>query len=150
MLFETEQEDSWYVGNDTTATQTINPEALLLPLSRGYGVMKSLHLAASDSAGVMNALKAVDGLALSALSGASQQVADLLFAWAGVSGVKAESGGQYYNQQYIAFMEKNCSTMTGWWRAASVPSARSFLISIFLPASFPTSSAWRGRYSKPA
>jgi len=106
VLFETKNEDSWYVGTDTTATQSFNPEALLLPLSRGYGVMKSLHLAASDSAGVMNALKAVDGLALSALSGASQQVANLLFAWAGVSGVKAESGGQYYNQQYIAFMEK--------------------------------------------
>ncbi len=106
VLFETNDEDSWYVGSDTTALQSFNPEALLLPLSRGYGVVKSLHLAASESAGVMTKLKAVDSLALSGLSSASQKVADLLFAWAGVSGVSAQSGGQYYNQQTIAFMEK--------------------------------------------
>lgn len=106
VLFETRNEDSWFVGSDTTKTPTINPDTLLLPLSRGYGVVKSLHLTASENATILADLRAIETLKLSDLAKANSIVSKLLFDWSGVAGVKPESGGKFYNQQLIAFMEK--------------------------------------------
>lgn len=78
IFFQTNQLNGWYVGQDTTQTPTTNPEALLLPLSRSYGTLKPLHLAATDSANVMNALKAVDNLSINNMSQANNLVLDLL------------------------------------------------------------------------
>jgi Ca2+-binding RTX toxin-like protein len=106
VFFQTNQLNGWYVGQDTTQTPTINPEALLLPLSRSYGALKPLHLAATDSAPVMTALKAVDTLSIQTMSQANNRVLDLLYKWAGVSAVVPESGSIYYDARVIGFLEK--------------------------------------------
>lgn len=106
VFFGTQQEDSWYVGTNTTISPLIDPATLALPMSRGYGVTKTLHLAATENAAVKAALIALDGLALTALSQANAKMADLLYKWTGTSTITPESGGIYYNQQALTALEK--------------------------------------------
>ena len=52
VFFATDQLNSWYVGPDLANPPTVDIETLFLPLSRGYGNMKALHLAMTEDAGL--------------------------------------------------------------------------------------------------
>jgi hypothetical protein len=49
VFFETDGANSWYVGNNLAAPPAVSATALLSPLSRGYGEVKSLHYALTET-----------------------------------------------------------------------------------------------------
>ncbi len=49
VLFDVDQTDSWYVGSSLTTPPAISVNALFYPLSRGFGEVKSLHLAITEN-----------------------------------------------------------------------------------------------------
>ncbi|MGE4045284.1 MAG: calcium-binding protein [Acetobacteraceae bacterium] len=104
--FTTHQYDSWYVGSDTSTLFPVDPNVFLLPNSRGYGNVKALHLALTENPTLRNAVAAFDALTPANIAGADNAIVSILALWAGTEGVAPESGGKYFNQQYLATLEK--------------------------------------------
>jgi hypothetical protein len=55
VVFDVDQENSWWLGG----ASEIKAEALFVPLSRGYGEVKSLHFAVSENATLMTQVKSL-------------------------------------------------------------------------------------------
>ena len=106
VFFATDQTNSWFVGNNLNHIPTINRATLSLPLSRGYGDLKSLLMSASENPVLLTKLQNFASLGLSSLAQANSKIEDLLYTWAGVTAVTPESGTIYYNAKMIAFVEK--------------------------------------------
>lgn len=106
VFFATSQVDSKYTEEDTRLAQVVSYDSMILPWSRGYGLIKSFQLEATERSEVMDALQAVANLDISDLSEANQMLADFLYEWAGVSSISREGGTEFYNPQNMAFLEK--------------------------------------------
>ena len=103
VFFETDQLNSWYVGDDLANPPPVDIETLLLPLSRGYGNMKALHYAMTDDAALM---AKVEGLvSTTSYSTLSAQVVDILLDWAGADGLDAHGRGTYIDGRLLGFLE---------------------------------------------
>ncbi|AMW35863.1 calcium-binding protein [Haematospirillum jordaniae] len=116
--FLNDNADSWYKGahgEKFGAEVKINLEALLLPQSRGYGLMKSMHLALNDNPELMAMMRTLASLKLDQLGDAPQLVEDILLEWAGVRGndptARAESTGSNIDARHVDFMEQFTGVM---------------------------------------
>lgn len=84
VLLETDQMNSWYVGDGTAASTKIDVETLFLPLSRGYGALPSLQFAMSQDAVLKAQVKAFAGLNIKTqMDEVYDKVYRILYQWAG-------------------------------------------------------------------
>lgn len=92
VFFDTDSINSWYVGTSLTSAPAITATALLEPLSRGYGDVKSLHYAVSDNATLKAKLDVIEGLSIATqMTTVDKQITELLTLWAGKTGISATS-----------------------------------------------------------
>ena len=91
------------MGTSLTEPPVVDIETLFLPLSRGYGNIKSLHYAMTEDAG----LKAkIEGLiTTTSFSTLNSQIVSILYDWAGVDGVSSTGRGVYMDARILTFME---------------------------------------------
>jgi Ca2+-binding RTX toxin-like protein len=107
LLLDTDQLNSWFVGDGTAASIEIDPDAMYLPLSRGYGTLPSLHYAMTDDAtlkGMVEDFATIDmgstGYSL------YDQLDEILIRWAGAEGISATSRGSFVDGQHLAVLEE--------------------------------------------
>lgn len=108
VYFATDNANSIYVGNVTPIEA-----ASYLPASRGYGTLPELRLAMSlDHTGTGNLLDLVSTLAakdfavlFDSTSSITTDVKNILFRWAGVDGVAANSRGGLVDARELGFLE---------------------------------------------
>jgi RTX calcium-binding nonapeptide repeat (4 copies) len=92
VFFDTDGVNSWYVGASQTATPAISATALLSPLSRGYGDVKSLHYALTENTALKTKLDAIEALPIATqMTSVDKQITELLTLWAGKTGISATS-----------------------------------------------------------
>src|SRR5581483_11416030 len=90
--------DAWFnYDNVNTVYQgdyTLNPEALLLPELRGYGVISDLTIAMSQDGDLLDKVADLAAIDVAAdPTGALAAAQDALFTWAGVDGMDADDRG---------------------------------------------------------
>lgn len=102
VFFQVDQINSWFIGDGVTAPD-IDLDTLFLPLSRGYGAIKSLHLAASDNAGLKASLENL--MTTTSYSTLNDQIFDVLYEWAGVDTVLPAAGGDFVDGRTLEFLE---------------------------------------------
>ncbi|MES2985248.1 MAG: calcium-binding protein [Pseudomonadota bacterium] len=84
VLLKTDQLDSWYVGDGTAASTEIDLEALLLPQSRGYGVLASLPFAMTQDATLKAKIVALVEMDVNTrMHTVYDKVREILYQWAG-------------------------------------------------------------------
>jgi Ca2+-binding RTX toxin-like protein len=123
----TDQLDSWYKG---TAAE-ITPLSLTLPMSRGYGDVKSLHYAASSSTALTSKLQELDNLPISGLDTYYAKFQEMIEEWTGTTTVArdsvnqmAESGQQLselVDSRVIAIMDKFSGMGAGSYMKSFLP-----------------------------
>jgi Ca2+-binding RTX toxin-like protein len=111
VLFSVDQVNSWYVGSNLATAPTVTSDALLSPLSRGYGEVKSLHLAISENPILKAQLNTIAGLSIDTqMTLVNQHINTMLALWAGQQNVAADSrpraGVNYVNGQTLGILEK--------------------------------------------
>ena len=87
-LFEVDQLNSWYQG--TKAEIDLN--SLFLPLSRGYGDVKSLHFALSEKPALMQDMQDLTNLPLTQMDQWYHKLEAALAEWAGTTGTPVGNG----------------------------------------------------------
>jgi len=84
-----------------------DPAALALPNLRGYGLLPDLAYSMTLNAGLRGQAAAfVENLFDSPAASVRPAFAELLYAWAGVSGVAPDARGDYVDARKVAFLEK--------------------------------------------
>lgn len=137
VFFQLDQVNSWFVGDGVT-TPTIDAETLFLPLSRGYGAIKSLHLAASEDSGLKTKLENL--MSTTSYSTLNDKIFDVLYEWAGVDGVLPSTGGDYVDGRTLEFLEHLGDSeyiKFGWSGDVTepqFPEPASWVIDAFIPA----------------
>ncbi|GFE49973.1 hypothetical protein So717_17260 [Roseobacter cerasinus] len=104
--------NTWELGAQSQvfgATTELNVEALLLPLSRGYGSMPALHLAMTRDDELRDLVRELDRLPLDQLGRAAELTRDILLKWAGVldndPDARATGDGSNIDARLVDFME---------------------------------------------
>jgi hypothetical protein len=105
--------NAWSLGAHSQvygASVTMNLEALMLPLSRGYGTLASLHLAMTDNPALLQLVKELAYLPPERIAEASALVENILFEWAGVTNndpnARATADGAFIDARKVDFIEK--------------------------------------------
>lgn len=102
VLFETDQVDSWYMGR-----YTLDPDAVFLPASRGYGTLHSLQYAMSQDDGLKTAVKAFVALDISGeMHEVYGLVENIVLKWAGTANVTPGARGEYIDNRHLSALEK--------------------------------------------
>ena len=89
MHFLNDNANTWQLGAHSQVYGSdiqIDLEAILLPLSRGYGTLPSLHLAMSANPELKRMVRELAYLPLDRLNEAAGRVGEILLEWAGVRG----------------------------------------------------------------
>jgi hypothetical protein len=105
--------DVWFnydnVNSRADNTTPINPLTLFLPNLRGFGRLADLSIAMSKDAALLSKVQALTNAPLDTLFAPSfdlvGKMRDMLFTWAGVSGVAVNARGNYVNAQELGFLE---------------------------------------------
>ncbi|SFG41269.1 Ca2+-binding protein, RTX toxin-related [Roseobacter denitrificans OCh 114] len=104
--------NTWELGAESQvfgATTELNIEALLLPLSRGYGSLPALHLAMTRDDELRGLVRELDRLPLDELGRAADLTRDILLKWAGVldndPDARATGDGSNIDSRLVDFME---------------------------------------------
>ncbi len=88
----------------------INLEAILLPLSRGYGSLASLHLAMTDNADLKAMMKDLVKLEAADMSLVAGKIDDFLYEWAGVADndpdARRTGNGSNIDARKVDFLEQ--------------------------------------------
>jgi hypothetical protein len=87
--FLNDNANTWQLGAHSQVYGSdiqIDLEAILLPLSRGYGDLPSLHLAMSANAELKRMVRELAYLPLDRLNEAAARIDDIMLEWAGVRG----------------------------------------------------------------
>ena len=100
IFLDTDQRDSWYQGS----ASEINPAALTLPHSRGYGDVKSMEYAASSDAALFNQVQQLDNVTTSGLDGYYARFEAMIEEWAGASNV-VRTSNPYVDARHVAIVE---------------------------------------------
>ncbi len=111
--FLNDNANTWYKGAQSEQFGNdfeIKVEALLLPLSRGYGDLPSLHIALSLDETLLQMLTEFATLDKSQLNEIPQRLENILYRWAGVDSVDpdsvAEGNGSNIDARKLRFVEK--------------------------------------------
>ncbi len=105
VLFETDQLNSWYVGNGTPGDTDIDLDTLILPLSRGYGSLPSLHYAMTDDAALKTMVEDFATLDIADIDEIYDRIDAIVLRWADADGVAANSRGIYADGANLAVLE---------------------------------------------
>ncbi len=105
--------DVWFNFDNVNAradnTTPINPLTLFLPNLRGFGRLADLSIAMSKDAALLSKVQTLTNAPLDTLFAPSfdlvGKMRDMLFTWAGVSGVALNARGNYVNAQELGFLE---------------------------------------------
>jgi len=105
--------NTWFLGAQSEEfgnTYEVSPEALLLPLSRGYGSMASLHIAMTDNVDLRNIMKEMVSLDALSLDQMSSKMEAFLYEWAGVTDndpeARATGNGSNIDARKVDFIEQ--------------------------------------------
>ncbi len=116
VLFETDQLNSWYVGDGSAASTTIDRETLFLPMSRGYGTLPSLHNAMTQDHGLKLLMQRLVDTDISIqMQTVYDQVSNIVLRWAGATKLDPHANDHVWTEMYginpqkIAVLER----MTG-------------------------------------
>jgi hypothetical protein len=109
--------NSWYLGAHSQvfgANVTLNTEALMLPQSRGYGLLPSWHIAMSQDPILRRMIQDFDRLQPSEASEIPDKIRAIIWRWAGVEDKPqdgfTEFGRNNLDARYTHFMEKISGT----------------------------------------
>lgn len=110
--------DAWFVHDNTNSyyagDYTLDAETLFLPGLRGYGTLPDLTIAMSQDSDLKDLVSDfVANFSLDSFADAASlksDVTDILYAWAGVTGVSSGSRGPYADAQHLSFLEKLIGT----------------------------------------
>jgi Ca2+-binding RTX toxin-like protein len=101
VFFETDPVNSRYVG-----PTAFSFESLLLPIARGYGNVKDLHLATSEDAQLFGMVESLAELRLGDTSQEFSRLAEaIIYRWAGVDGVDPGSRGGLFDARKLEALE---------------------------------------------
>jgi len=105
--------NTWFMGarsEEFGSTYEVSPEALLLPLSRGYGSLASLHIAMTDNLELRSLMKQLVNMDASDLDQFSDTMTEFLYEWAGVADNDPEArktgNGSNIDARKVDFLEK--------------------------------------------
>jgi Ca2+-binding RTX toxin-like protein len=105
--------NTWYLGAHSQVygnQVTIDLAAVMMPLSRGYGSLPSLHIALSQNPALMQLMRQLVALTPETIDSASQLVNDLLLNWAGVQdkdpAARATGNGNLIDSRHVDFLEQ--------------------------------------------
>ncbi|MFZ2300910.1 MAG: putative Ig domain-containing protein [Gallionella sp.] len=111
--FLNDNANSWYVGAQSQvsgANTKLNLEAIMLPLSRGYGTLASLHIAMTDNPTLLKLVKELAYLPPERIAEAGALVENILYEWAGVVNndpdARATGEGTFIDARKVDFIEK--------------------------------------------
>lgn len=79
--------NTWFTGAQSQqfgSTYEVNAQALLMPLSRGYGSLASLHIAMTDNPELLNKMKGLTALDADSFYELSSRIEEFMYEWAGV------------------------------------------------------------------
>jgi hypothetical protein len=104
--------NTWFLGAQSQvygAEVSINLEAILLPLSRGYGSLPSLHIAMTENPALMGLVQRLAYLAPQDIGQAGDLLASMLYEWAGVTdndpNARATAEGIFIDARQVDFLE---------------------------------------------
>lgn len=105
--------DAWLEYSNTNTSYAgsydLDVRTLLLPAQRGYGDLADLHIAMSQNSDLFDMVATLATKSASELLGPSFDLrvalTDIMFEWAGVSGVDPESRGGMFDAQRLGFLE---------------------------------------------
>jgi Ca2+-binding RTX toxin-like protein len=114
VFFDVDTTNSWFVGTNLAAPPAVSSAALLEPLSRGYGNVKSLHYALTENTVLQTQINAFEALSISTqMTEVDKKIVDILVEWAKKAGVQANSRAlaengtniNYVNGQLLSVLE---------------------------------------------
>jgi hypothetical protein len=110
--FLNDNANTWFLGAQSQvygAEVSINLEAILLPLSRGYGSLPSLHIAMTENPPLMGLVQRLAYLAPQDIDQAGDLLASMLYEWAGVTdndpNARATAEGIFIDARQVDFLE---------------------------------------------
>jgi Ca2+-binding RTX toxin-like protein len=105
--------NTWFMGarsEEFGSTYEVSPEALLMPLSRGYGSLASLHIAMTDNKDLRTMMRELVNLDASDIGQVSAKMQAFLYEWAGVTdndpNSRQEANGSNIDARKVDFLEK--------------------------------------------
>jgi len=106
-------DDAWFVHDNTnsydTGSYSLDTDTLFLPTLRGYGTLPDLTVAMSQDSDLKSLVSDfVSGFSMSSFADAASlksAITDILYEWAGVTGVDPNGRGEYVDGQHLAFLE---------------------------------------------
>jgi Ca2+-binding RTX toxin-like protein len=106
VLFNTDQMNSWYIGDGTAGSTEIDLDTLFLPLSRGYGTLPSLHYAMTQDAALKGMVEDFATLGLADMDELYERIDDIILQWADAENVATNSRGAYVNGAHLRVLER--------------------------------------------
>lgn len=111
--FLNDNANTWMLGAQSQEfgnTYDVSAEAILLPLSRGYGSLASLHIAMTDNLELRGIMKEMANLNPSAIDQLPELMTNFLYEWAGVADNDPEArttgNGSNIDARTVDFIEK--------------------------------------------
>ncbi|MBF0383731.1 MAG: hypothetical protein HQL69_22160 [Magnetococcales bacterium] len=111
--FLNDNADSWYrgaAGEVFGSTIEVDLDVLLMPQSRGYGLLPSLHIAMTNNPLLKQMVRQLTHLPTTQISEAADMVEEILLEWAGVRNndpdARGESVGSNIDARHVDFIEK--------------------------------------------
>ena len=106
VLFDTDQMNSWYIGDGTAGSTEIDLDTLFLPLSRGYGTLPSLHYAMTQDAALKGLVEDFATLGLADMDELYERIDDIILQWADAENIATNSRGAYVNGAHLRVLER--------------------------------------------
>jgi|GEM_PF-2623061 len=111
--FMNDNVNTWFMGAQSQVygtTYEVDPETLLLPLSRGYGSLASLHIAMTNDPTLKGMMKEIVNLQSSKFNELADKVTAFMYQWAGVTDNDPTSrragDGNNIDSRMVDFIEK--------------------------------------------
>ncbi|HBZ29590.1 MAG TPA: hypothetical protein DEO56_03205, partial [Nitrosomonas nitrosa] len=107
VFFQVNQFDSAFSGSSTFAEDfTLDPEALLLPFLRGYGNVPDLYIEMSINPALKDLVAEFTQLVPEDHGRVRDLAEQIVYRWARVEAVAADSRGEFFDGQKLAVLEK--------------------------------------------
>jgi len=105
--------NTWFLGARSEqfgSTYEVSPEALLMPLSRGYGSLASLHIAMTDNLDLREIMRDLVALDIAEFDQLSAKMEAFLYEWAGVTDndpdARKTGNGSNVDARKVDFLEE--------------------------------------------